>query len=573
MTNPPQVEMNGSSGADRGAILIVDDRPDKLVTLKAALTPLGHEIVVAGSGAEALRWLLRREFAVVLLDVNMPVMGGFETARLIRQRPRNEHTPLIFITSYGDDVHAVEGYALGAVDFLSAPVVPVVLRSKVSVFLELHQRNIEVRENANRLLRQTRQLQALTQASLEIHGARSVAETLQIVADSAREILGARQVCVILMADYDGLAKHELVISPAERVVTRRDSPSKGSLSDVVTKMAGCPRPTGRELAAVNLGPYWTADLTTPSRGLAAALLGRGGKTLGVLLAGGRREGEYTADEESLFRHLAQMATSSVETTMFAEARESNRLKDEFLATLSHELRTPLSSILGWAQLLKTQMLDADEIQEALEIIEQNGQMQCKLVDDLLDVSRIVTGKMQLNMRPMSLAAVLQAAVKVVLPSAQAKDIHIETAFDLQADAITGDSDRLQQALWNLLQNALKFSSAGGRIEVSLVAARGQALITVRDYGEGIAPEFLPYIFDRFRQADSSTSRQHGGLGIGLAIVRHVVEMHGGTVRAISDGLGCGTTIAVKLPLKTEPLETAVDGSPAEPVEATLAAC
>ncbi|HEY3964988.1 MAG TPA: ATP-binding protein [Planctomycetaceae bacterium] len=559
----PDVETPDAGG---GAILIVDDRPDKLVALKAALGSVDHEIILAGSGPEALRWLLRRDFAVVLLDVNMPVMDGFETARLIRQRRRNQHTPLIFITSYGDDVHAIEGYSLGAVDFLSAPVVPAVLRSKVEVFLELHRRNLQVREHADRLMQQTRRLQALNRASLEIHAALSIAQTLQVVADSAREILGARQACVIVTADQHGMAQHELVISPVGRVSTRAGARSGFDLPGVVAQFAGRPHPAADELASANLGPFWTGDFAATSRGLAAPLIGRGGNTIGVLLASGRREGEYTADEEALFVQLAQMAASSVENTLFAEAREANRVKDEFLATLSHELRTPLSSILGWAQLLKTKMLDEDETREALEIIERNGQMQCKLIEDLLDVSRIVTGKMQLNLRPISLVALTEAAVNVMLPSAQARQVQIETTLDPRVDRFVGDPDRLQQVLWNLLTNAVKFSAPGGRVEVSLELDDSQVVIKVCDHGEGIAAEFLPHVFDRFRQADSSASRKHGGLGIGLAIVRHVVELHGGSVRAESEGAGRGTTIAITLPLPADMLRKAPEDPGEEPI-------
>lgn len=565
MTNYHERDRHCEPGACGGAILVVDDRPEKLVSLQVALSPLGHEIVVVGSGQEALRSLLHRDFAVVLLDVNMPGMGGFETARLIRQRRRNQHTPLIFVTSYGDDVHAIEAYSLGAVDFLSAPVVPAVLRSKVTVFLELHQRDAQVREHAERLMRQTRRLQSLARASLEIHAAQSIEQTLQIVADSVREILGSQQAGVIVTADRNGPAQHELVISPGGRVSALTGSQRGIDLPDFVAQLARCPHPTADELACAHLGPFWPGDRAATSRGLAAPLIARGGYTMGVLLASGRREGEYTPDEEALFQQMAQMAASSVENTLFAEDRESNRIKDEFLATLSHELRTPLSSILGWAQLLKADMLDADEIREALDIIERNGQMQCKLIDDLLDVSRIVTGKMQLNMRPLSLTAVVQAAIKVILPSAQAKQVSIETSFDEQVDRISGDSDRLQQVLWNLLSNAVKFTPAGGRIEVSLEAAESHARIIVRDHGEGIKPEFLPHVFDRFRQADSSICRKHGGLGIGLAIVRHVVELHGGSVRAESEGPGRGTTIAVTLPLPVEPFGTASDASGASP--------
>lgn len=561
LTNSDEQSDTRVAGTWRGAILVVDDNPDKLVALKAALSSLGHEIVTAGSGPEALRWLLRRDFAVVLLDVNMPGMGGFETARLVRQRRRNRHTPLIFITAYGDDVRAIEGYSLGAVDYLPAPIVPAVLLAKVNVFLELHRRDALVREHAARLQQQTRQLQALTRTSLELHGARSIVQSLQIVADAAREILDSRQACVIITADQNGLTQHELVISPMGRVSTRLGAPSGIDLPAVVAQFARCPHPTAAELADANLGPLWNVDVGSASHGLAVPLIARGGNPMGLMLASSRREGDFTADDEALFVQLAQLAASTVENTLFAEAREANRIKDEFLATLSHELRTPLSSILGWTQLLKTNMLDADETNEALEIIERNGQMQCKLIEDLLDVSRIVTGKMQLNMRPLSLRAVVEAAINVLIPSAQAKQVEIVPSLDPRADRISGDPDRLQQVLWNLLSNALKFSPAGGKIDVSLEAIDGHALVQVRDYGEGISPEFLPHVFDRFRQADSSTSRKHGGLGIGLAIVRHVVELHGGSVRAESGGPGCGTTIALTLPLSSESSGASFDGS------------
>ncbi len=567
MTDSRTSELTGEGAATGGAILIVDDRPDKLVTLQAALSPLEHEIVTAESGPQALRWLLRRDFAVVLLDVNMPGMGGFETARLIRQRRRNLHTPLIFVTAYGDDVHCVEAYALGAVDFLSAPIVPAVLRSKVRVFLELNRRDAQLREHAERLLWQTSRLQALARASLEIHAARSIRQTMQIVADSAREILESPQTGIILLSEI-GPAQHELVVSQGNALgqpAPRSGVPWGIDLAEIVARLDSCPRPTADELAALQLGnswgSCWPGDSSGTCSGLAAPLVARGGKNVGLLLACGRRDGEYTLDEEALFVQLAQMGAASIENTLFADACESNRMKDEFLATLSHELRTPLSSVLGWAQLLKTNMLDAEETAEAIDIIERNGQMQRKLIDDLLDVSRIVTGKMQVNLRPVSLIAAVQAAVDVILPSAQAKQVRIETSFDPHADRISGDADRLQQVLWNLLSNAVKFTPAGERIEVSLESVESRARVCVRDYGEGIAPEFLPHMFDRFRQADSSASRKHGGLGIGLAIVRHVVELHGGSVRAESDGPGRGTTITVTLPLAAVQLNTDSNGS------------
>ncbi len=231
------------------------------------------------------------------------------------------------------------------------------------------------------------------------------------------------------------------------------------------------------------------------------------------------------------------------------QAREASRIVDDFLATLSHELRTPLSSILGWAQLLRTQKLEPDEIADALAIIERNSLLQCRLIDDFLDASQIVTGTMQLHVRPISLISVIQAAVDVVLPAAQAKHSNIKWTLDARADRIFGDDDRLQQVVGHLLSNAVEFTTVNGVIDIALKAVEGHAQIVVSDNGEGIAAEFVPHVFDRFRQADGSTSRKHGGLGIGLAIVRHVVELHGGTVRAESAGKDCGAQFFVLLPL------------------------
>ncbi|MGA9994119.1 MAG: PAS domain S-box protein [Pyrinomonadaceae bacterium] len=231
------------------------------------------------------------------------------------------------------------------------------------------------------------------------------------------------------------------------------------------------------------------------------------------------------------------------------DAEEANRLKDEFLTTLSHELRTPLTSILGWSQLLNTGQLDEQSRERALETIERNALAQRQLIDDLLDVSRIITGKLRLDAYPTKLAPIVEAAVDAVQPTADAKGIKIHAMVELQNGAILGDPDRLQQIIWNLLSNAIKFTPQGGRVEVELTRADSQAQITVKDTGQGIAVEFLPYVFERFRQADSSSTRTYSGLGLGLALVRHLVELHGGSVFAQSEGEGGGATFIVRLPL------------------------
>lgn len=230
------------------------------------------------------------------------------------------------------------------------------------------------------------------------------------------------------------------------------------------------------------------------------------------------------------------------------EAEQANRLKDEFLATASHELRTPLTAVVGWSRLLRTGKLDAENSARALEAIERNASLQTKLIDDLLDVSRIITGKLNLDRRSIEMAHVVSDAVNTVRPAADAKNITIETSFDAGAGPVLGDANRLQQVVWNLLSNAVKFTPKNGRIGVALLRVDSQIEISVSDSGEGINPEFLPYVFDRFRQADGKTTRSHSGLGLGLAIVRQLVELHGGTVSAHSDGPGRGAIFTLRLP-------------------------
>jgi signal transduction histidine kinase/ActR/RegA family two-component response regulator len=275
------------------------------------------------------------------------------------------------------------------------------------------------------------------------------------------------------------------------------------------------------------------------------------GRVLGaislVTAESGRR---YTQSDLPFAEDLAHRAALAVENArLYREAREVNRLKDEFLATLSHELRTPLTAVLGWTRLLGTGQLDAATSRRAMETIERNAQAQVQLIDDILDVSRIIRGKLRLNVRPVEVAPVVGAAIDAVRPAAEAKGIRLQVILDPQAGPVAGDPDRLQQVVWNLVSNAIKFTPKEGRVQVVLARHDSQLEITVSDTGQGIAPDFLPYVFDRFRQADPTPTRAHGGLGLGLAIVRHLVELHGGSVRAESPGAGRGSTFRVTLPL------------------------
>ncbi|MBV8859514.1 MAG: PAS domain-containing protein [Acidobacteria bacterium] len=233
-----------------------------------------------------------------------------------------------------------------------------------------------------------------------------------------------------------------------------------------------------------------------------------------------------------------------------AEAEAANRLKDEFLATLSHELRTPLTAILGWAKLLADGQIAEGKTADAFAAIYRNARSQAQLIDDLLDVSRVITGKLRIEVVPVNLGAVVEAAAAVVRPAAEAKRVALNVNVGAEPLTVNGDPARLQQVVWNLLSNAVKFTPAGGRVEVRVGRAGSQMLVAVSDTGQGIEPEFLPHVFERFRQADMGTTRRHGGLGLGLAIVRHLVELHGGTVKAESEGEGRGSTFTVRLPVR-----------------------
>ena len=275
------------------------------------------------------------------------------------------------------------------------------------------------------------------------------------------------------------------------------------------------------------------------------------GKTLGgisfVMAESGRI---YTGADLELAEELGRRAGSALDNArLFREAQQASRMKDEFLSTLSHELRTPLTAILGWTHLLSVTEPTLEKVRRGVQVIERNARAQAQLVDDLLDVSRIVSGKMRLQVAEVDPIVVVQAALETVRPSAEARQVRLLPVLDPQAGPILGDADRLQQAVWNLLSNAIKFTPRDGRVQVRLARVDSHIEIAVTDTGVGIAPAFLPRVFERFLQADASVSREYGGLGLGLSIARQLAELHGGTIEAHSEGLGKGATFTIKLPL------------------------
>ena len=304
---------------------------------------------------------------------------------------------------------------------------------------------------------------------------------------------------------------------------------------------------------------------------LAVPVVSRSGEVLGGLFFGHPDVDMFTERDEIVVAGLAAQAAVAMDNArlyetakraradaeraaaenerLYRQAEESSRLKEEFLATISHELRTPLSAILGWARMLRMGQLSGENATKALDTIERNARAQAQLVDDLLDVSRIITGKLRMDVQPADPNSFIDAAVEAVRPAAEAKGVRVQKVIDTGAISIPGDPVRLQQVVWNLLSNAIKFTPRGGRVQIRSERVNSHLEIVVSDTGQGISADFLPHVFDRFRQADQKASRQHGGMGLGLAIVRHLVEMHGGSVRASSEGEGQGSTFTVMLPI------------------------
>jgi len=288
------------------------------------------------------------------------------------------------------------------------------------------------------------------------------------------------------------------------------------------------------------------------------------GRIIGTIEVQSYEPSAYSHEHETAMSMAANLTAVAIENVRLLRressareaAEESNRLKDEFLATVSHELRTPLTAILGWSRLLESDTLDESIARQAIGTIWRNAKAQSQIIDDILDVSRIITGNLYLDLQPLELAPVIENAINVVRQTADAKGIRIETEIHNAPAVVSGDSNRLQQVIWNLLSNAVKFTSSGGRVSLSLYQEGSSVEIEVSDTGQGISREFLPFVFDRFRQADSSTTRQHGGLGLGLAIARHLIEIHGGSIRADSAGKGEGSTFTIRLPLLDSRIKT-----------------
>ncbi|WP_309896004.1 ATP-binding protein [Archangium sp.] len=423
--------------------------------------------------------------------------------------------------------------------------------------------------------RHATQLQGLASAALVISEADSIDQVLRAITEQAREVIGAHQ-CITSVTLEGGWAQAVHATSMSEKYAAFRDwkeSPEGAGLYSWVCRLNLPMRLTQTEMET---HPAWKGfgrhkGRHPPLRGwLAAPLVGRDGRNLGLIQLSDRYEADFSAEDEAILVQLARMASVAIENTrLMAETQAANRAKDEFLAVMSHELRTPLTAVLGWTQMLRSRQNDAKAVDKGLAVIERNARTLAQLIEDVLDVSRIITGKLTLHRKGVELVGVVQAAVEVVRPHAEQKNVSVALEVDVGGNGtamLVGDPGRLQQVCWNLLVNAVKFTPQGGRVVVRVDRSEQELRVRVTDTGKGIRAESLPHLFERFWQADGSATREHGGLGLGLAIVHHLVGLHGGGVRAESGGEGKGSTFIVTLPVPAVLPEAQTEALPgAEP--------
>jgi PAS domain S-box-containing protein len=492
-------------------ILNVDDYDANRYVRSGLLRKAGYRVEEARNGREALELIGKRRPDLVVLDVQMPEIDGLEVCRRVRADPSLASTLILHVSATATGTNSVVlGLDNGADGYLTDVAEPEVLLATVRALLRLRQAEIERNEARAQLAESEGRLSRL------VNNLTDVVYRVRLKPDFAFEY-----------------------VSPAATVLTGYLPEEFYADPEIGWKLV---HPD--DLGAVEGLSHARADQVA----ITARCLSRDGRTIWTehrLAAIRDANGEIVAIEA-----VARDVTG--QRTVEEELRRANQLKDEFLATLSHELRTPLNAIVGWSQMLQGGKLTSDLTERAVEAIARNAMSQRQLINDVLDVSRIITGKMRIEPRVFDLTSALRTAVEAFRPAAAAKGLAVTLTLPPIGLPMMGDPDRLQQVFWNLLSNAVKFTPEGGRIEVRARAAGHSIEIEVSDTGSGIPPWFLPQVFERFSQMDSSMSRRHHGLGLGLALVRHLVELHGGTVAAVSPGEGQGTTVKVMLPVRLE---------------------
>jgi signal transduction histidine kinase/CheY-like chemotaxis protein len=597
-------------------ILLVDDRSENLLALEAMLEPLGQNLVRAKSGDEALKCLLRQDFAVILLDVQMPGLDGFETAKLIRGRERSAHTPIIFLTAINtSDIHISRGYAVGAVDYLLKPIVPEILISKVSVFVDLFRKAQKIERQASELeatikaleyqiderlrteaeLRRARdeleervreRTSGLAQANdalrAEIAERARAEQALRFLAEASRVLSESLEYqdrlftiarmavptlcdwCAIDVVDDDGVI-HRVAIAaldPAkealEHEIQRRYPPDPHvphgaprvlrtlqpelytEIPDTLLTASARDADHLAMLRATALKSFMSVPLVARERVLGA-----------ITFATSETDRSYVAADLRLAEDLARRIAVAVDNArLYQSAQESIHLRDIFLSVAAHELRTPLTSLLGYTELVERRLLRNSALgerdQRALRTVIEQATRLNKMVSSLLDISRLQLGQLSIEPAPMDLGGLAERLVQEARPILS--EHVIEYLPSEEPILINGDELRLEQALQNLIQNAVKYSPEGGSVEVRISRRDGHALVAVSDHGIGIPPEALPQLFTRFYRAPNVDPQHISGLGVGLYVVKEIVELHGGTVE-VESHVGAGSTFTLVLPL------------------------
>ena len=563
---------------EKVSILIVDDRPDKMLAHETVLSELNQNLVRAASGKEALRCLLKQDFAVILLDVNMPGMDGFETAALIRQRQRSETTPIIFISAVNDtETHVSRGYSLGAVDYILTPVVPEILRAKIAVFVDLFKKTEQVkrqaeerekliREQAARAEAEARQerLAFLADASNVLAGSLDYDETFRNLAHLV--VPRVADFCIVLAAEEGGglrqvAVAHSNLEQPALRKLAEEfpASPAARAGGAQVAK-------TGRSQMCCDLNNGELEEiferpedrellLSFAPTSFIAVPLKTHDRVLGAIVMVNTTEGRLCGAEElSLAEELAHRAALAIDNAGLykvaqkarAESERANLAKDSFLAMLSHELRTPLTPVLTSVFGLEQAESLPEEVRESLQMIRRNVELEARLIDDLLDLTRISKGKVQLSLELVDAHLLLRNALEICQADIDHKNLSLQTDFAADKVCLEADPARLQQIFWNLIKNAVKFTPEGGRLRIRTGNDDGQFRVEISDSGMGIDAETLPKIFNAFEQGDRT---QLGGLGLGLAISKALVETHHGKLTAESAGSNQGATFTATFPI------------------------
>jgi signal transduction histidine kinase/CheY-like chemotaxis protein len=562
-------------------ILVVDDLPEKLLTMQAILDDPGYNIVNVGSGREALRRLLDQDFAVILLDVNMPDMDGLETAALIRQRKRSARTPIIFVTAYADEVRIAKGYSLGAVDYILTPVVPEVLRTKVRVFADLYQKTEQVKRQAEERIALAREQAARAAAEESIRRSSFLAEASTVLASSLdfeatlQNLLGLTVPCladlsaVTLIDELGSFSQTDEAWIDGERRFQRRIFPGPNDLLPRLREATQRVLATGKSEFVPVIGrgnsivqdredlcwngdaeripeAAWKSTLVVPLRAR--------GKTLGALaLVTAQSDRVYGSSDLVLAEDLGNRAAMAIDNArLYRDIQEADRRKNEFLAMLAHELRNPLTPIRNAVQVIRLAGPDQPDLNWARDVIDRQVSHLVRLVDDLLDVSRITRGKIRLQMEPVDVASIVERAVETSQPLIDSRRHELIVTVPSKPIWVKGDPARLSQILSNLLNNAAKYTDEGGQVLLTVEKDSGQVVFRVRDSGVGIPPEMLAHVFDLFTQVERSLDRSEGGLGIGLTLVRSLVEMHGGSVQGFSAGPNQGSEFVVRLPVLSD---------------------